>query len=106
MIVEVIFLHTVNRISVTFVNKDGSEKTICVPVGMSMLEAAHENDIELEGTDIKEMCTSLPLWFLPLWFYSQFMLGDKNICTFFVNKNKLVLFIYLVPWFYHFSSVH
>ncbi|XP_008658153.1 adrenodoxin-like protein 2, mitochondrial isoform X2 [Zea mays] len=36
-------------ISVTFVNKDGSEKTICVPVGMSMLEAAHENDIELEG---------------------------------------------------------
>nr|ACF82187.1 unknown [Zea mays]ACN25473.1 unknown [Zea mays]ACR33925.1 unknown [Zea mays] len=49
MIVEVIFLHTVNRISVTFVNKDGSEKTICVPVGMSMLEAAHENDIELEG---------------------------------------------------------
>ncbi|TKW19717.1 hypothetical protein SEVIR_4G038700v4 [Setaria viridis] len=36
-------------ISVTFVNKDGSEKTIRVPVGMSMLEAAHENDIELEG---------------------------------------------------------
>ena len=39
-----------HRISVTFVNKDGSEKTISVPVGMSMLEAAHENDIELEGT--------------------------------------------------------
>jgi ferredoxin len=37
------------KISVTFVNKDGSEKTIIVPVGMSMLEAAHENDIELEG---------------------------------------------------------
>lgn len=37
------------RISVTFVNKDGTEKTISVPVGMSMLEAAHENDIELEG---------------------------------------------------------
>ncbi|KAL6606797.1 hypothetical protein ACP70R_042450 [Stipagrostis hirtigluma subsp. patula] len=37
------------KISVTFVNKDGSEKTISVPVGMSMLEAAHENDIELEG---------------------------------------------------------
>jgi hypothetical protein len=40
-----------NRISVTFVNKDGTEKTISVPVGMSMLEAAHENDIELEGYD-------------------------------------------------------
>ncbi|KAM3208439.1 hypothetical protein ACQJBY_063236 [Aegilops geniculata] len=37
------------KISVTFVNKDGTERTISVPVGMSMLEAAHENDIELEG---------------------------------------------------------
>ncbi|XP_016462313.1 uncharacterized protein LOC107785503 [Nicotiana tabacum] len=36
-------------ISVTFVDKDGEEKHIKVPVGMSMLEAAHENDIELEG---------------------------------------------------------
>lgn len=38
------------RISVTFVDKDGEEKHIKVPVGMSMLEAAHENDIELEGS--------------------------------------------------------
>ncbi|KAF0903820.1 hypothetical protein E2562_029924 [Oryza meyeriana var. granulata] len=37
------------KISVTFVNKDGTEQKISVPVGMSMLEAAHENDIELEG---------------------------------------------------------
>ncbi|XP_050373348.1 adrenodoxin-like protein 2, mitochondrial [Argentina anserina] len=36
-------------ISVTFVDKDGDEKNIKVPIGMSMLEAAHENDIELEG---------------------------------------------------------
>ncbi|CAL1357426.1 unnamed protein product [Linum trigynum] len=36
-------------ISVTFVDKDGEEKQIKVPVGMSMLEAAHEHDIELEG---------------------------------------------------------
>ncbi|KAL2338817.1 hypothetical protein Fmac_013263 [Flemingia macrophylla] len=36
-------------ISVTFVDKDGEEKHIKVPVGMSMLEAAHENDIDLEG---------------------------------------------------------
>ena len=84
MIDEVIFLHTVHRISVTFVNEDGSEKTISVPVGMSMLEAAHENDIELEGTNIKEMCTSLPVWLLRLWFCSQFMLGDKNILIFFI----------------------
>ncbi|KAI4379587.1 hypothetical protein MLD38_005865 [Melastoma candidum] len=37
------------RISVTIVDKDGEEKKIMVPVGMSMLEAAHESDIELEG---------------------------------------------------------
>jgi ferredoxin len=37
------------RISITFVCKDGEEKDIKVPVGMSVLEAAHENDIELEG---------------------------------------------------------
>ncbi|KAL8256684.1 hypothetical protein R6Q59_028725 [Mikania micrantha] len=36
------------KISVTFFDKDG-EQEIKVPVGMSMLEAAHENDIELEG---------------------------------------------------------
>ena len=33
----------------TFVDKDGEEHHIKVPVGMSMLEAAVENDIELEG---------------------------------------------------------
>uniref|UniRef100_A0A6N2K2D3 2Fe-2S ferredoxin-type domain-containing protein n=1 Tax=Salix viminalis TaxID=40686 RepID=A0A6N2K2D3_SALVM len=38
-------------ISVAFVDKDGEETDIKVPIGMSMLEAAHENDIELEGKD-------------------------------------------------------
>ena len=42
-------LDDVCRISVTFVDKDGEEHHIKVPVGMSMLEAAHENDLELEG---------------------------------------------------------
>ncbi|KAG8391840.1 hypothetical protein BUALT_Bualt01G0228800 [Buddleja alternifolia] len=37
------------KINVTFVDKDGEETNIKVPVGMSMLEAAHENDIDLEG---------------------------------------------------------
>lgn len=36
-------------INVTFVENDGTEKHIKVPVGTSMLEAAHSNDIELEG---------------------------------------------------------
>ncbi|KAE8658013.1 2Fe-2S ferredoxin [Hibiscus syriacus] len=37
------------EISVTFVSKDGEDIPIRVPIGISMLEAAHENDIELEG---------------------------------------------------------
>ncbi|MCL7033167.1 hypothetical protein MKW94_012620 [Papaver nudicaule] len=39
----------VENISVIFVDKYGEEKTIKVRIGMSILEAAHENDIELEG---------------------------------------------------------
>jgi hypothetical protein len=39
------------RITVTFHDdKDGSTKTVQVPVGMSLLEAAHANDVDLEGT--------------------------------------------------------
>ncbi len=33
----------------TFVNKDGSETTIDAPIGLSILEVAHHNDIDLEG---------------------------------------------------------
>ncbi|KNA06655.1 hypothetical protein SOVF_179050 [Spinacia oleracea] len=36
-------------INVTFVETDGTEKQIKVPVGTNLLEAAHSNDIELEG---------------------------------------------------------
>ncbi|CAA7054606.1 unnamed protein product [Microthlaspi erraticum] len=37
------------KINVIFVDKDGEETHIKVPVGMNILEAAHQNDIELEG---------------------------------------------------------
>lgn len=37
----------------TFVDKDGDETQIKVPIGMSMLEAAHQNNIELEGKYVK-----------------------------------------------------
>ncbi|KAM7276965.1 hypothetical protein ACFE04_018831 [Oxalis oulophora] len=40
---------TEQMISVMFVGKDGEEQQIKVPIGTSMLEAAHYNDIELEG---------------------------------------------------------
>ncbi|KAG8462747.1 hypothetical protein KFE25_004723 [Diacronema lutheri] len=36
-------------VRITFVDKDGSEVPVDAPVGKSLLEVAHENDIELEG---------------------------------------------------------
>lgn len=33
----------------TFVNTDGTEKTVDAPIGLSVLEIAHKNDIALEG---------------------------------------------------------
>lgn len=105
MVDEVIFLHTVHRISVTFVNKDGSEKTISVPVGMSMLEAAHENDIELEGTNIKEMSLPFQCGYSLCGFVVSSCLVIR-IYGSFLYKNKLAMFNHLVPWFYHFLSIH
>ncbi|VVB07865.1 unnamed protein product [Arabis nemorensis] len=37
------------KITIVFVDKDGEEIPVKVPIGMSVLEAAHENDIDLEG---------------------------------------------------------
>ena len=34
---------------IIFVNKDGSETIIDAPIGLSLLEIAHHNDIDLEG---------------------------------------------------------
>lgn len=51
----------------TFVDKDGEEKPIKVPIGMSMLEAAHENDIELEGANFDIVLFSFIPKFMVLW---------------------------------------
>ena len=34
---------------ITFVLNDGSEKTVEAPIGLSVLEVAHKNNIDLEG---------------------------------------------------------
>jgi ferredoxin len=34
---------------ITFVNADGSEKEVDAPNGLSILEVAHKNDVDLEG---------------------------------------------------------
>ncbi len=35
--------------SITFVYPDGAEKTVDAPLGISILEVAHKNEISLEG---------------------------------------------------------
>ncbi|KAB5573109.1 hypothetical protein DKX38_000303 [Salix brachista] len=67
-----------DMISITFVGKDGEEKDIKVPVGMSMLEAAHENDIELEGKAWK-----IPP--APSFYHSDIFLCSSLILCFYVT---------------------
>lgn len=44
-----LLLFSFSSIAVTFINRDGSESDIRVPIGTNMLQAAHDNDIDLEG---------------------------------------------------------
>lgn len=65
------------KISVTFVDKDGEENHIKVPVGMSMLEAAHENDIELEGAcEASLACSTCHVVVTDVGYYNK--LGDPT----------------------------
>ncbi|XP_038710700.1 2Fe-2S ferredoxin-like [Tripterygium wilfordii] len=60
------------EISVTFVDKDGEENHIKVPVGMSMLEAAHENDIELEGAcEASLACSTCHVIVMDMDYYNK-----------------------------------
>jgi ferredoxin len=38
-----------NAVNVVFVDRAGEKKQILAPIGASLLEVAHANDIELEG---------------------------------------------------------
>ncbi|KAL4333333.1 hypothetical protein GQ457_07G039480 [Hibiscus cannabinus] len=59
-------------ISVTFVSKDGEEIPIQVPVGMSMLEAAHQNDIELEGAcEASLACSTCHVIVMDMEYYNK-----------------------------------
>lgn len=33
----------------TFIERDGTRKTVDAPVGLSVLEIAHQNDVDIEG---------------------------------------------------------
>ena len=46
----VIYVHGLRRIRVTYYDeKDKSETTVLVPLGENLLEAAHQNNVDLEG---------------------------------------------------------
>lgn len=34
---------------ITFIERDGNRKTVEAPIGLSLLEIAHKNDVDLEG---------------------------------------------------------
>ena len=36
--------------NVTFVDRDGAKKTVLVKAGLTLLEIAHQNDVDLEGS--------------------------------------------------------
>jgi 2Fe-2S ferredoxin len=38
-----------NRVTVHFINTDGTKTTVEAPVGLSVLEVAHQNGVDLEG---------------------------------------------------------
>ena len=45
------------RITVTFFDeKDGSESAVQVPLGTNLLEAAHNNEVDLEGKSAARRC--------------------------------------------------
>lgn len=46
---QCVYYSTNKLIKVTFIFQNGNEKVVSVESGTSILEAAHKNDIELEG---------------------------------------------------------
>lgn len=42
-------LKSVVRVQVTFIEKDGGERTVKAAVGQDLLSLAHSNEIDLEG---------------------------------------------------------
>ncbi|XP_047257608.1 adrenodoxin-like protein 2, mitochondrial [Capsicum annuum] len=62
----------VPRISVSFVDKDGEENHIKVHVGMFMLEVAHENNIELEGScEVLLVCSTCHVIVIDVVYYNK-----------------------------------
>lgn len=47
-----LLLHATCRITITYIDKEGKEHTVKAPLGKNLLEVAHDNEIDLEGTAV------------------------------------------------------
>lgn len=55
--------------NITFINPDGSRKQVNAPVGLSILEVAHQNNIDLEGACEGALaCSTCHVIVDPEWF--------------------------------------
>ncbi|KAF6146709.1 hypothetical protein GIB67_008995 [Kingdonia uniflora] len=79
-----LIFHISCRISVTFIDKDGEEKQINVPLGMSRLEAAHEKNIEFEGKGVTHaiLFNSLGIVLMTLFSILIFWSMRRLTCVF------------------------
>jgi ferredoxin len=55
-----LFLHVVAQslVKITYIEADGTEKVVDAPLGMNLMDVAHENNVELEGACGGELACS------------------------------------------------
>jgi len=53
----------------TFIERDGTRKTVDAPVGLSVLEIAHKNDVDIEGACEGSLaCSTCHIIVEPEWY--------------------------------------
>ena len=53
----------------TFINRDGSRREVEAPIGLSVLEIAHRNDIDIEGACEGSLaCSTCHVIVAPEWY--------------------------------------
>ena len=53
----------------TFIERDGTRKTVDAPIGLSVLEIAHRNDVDIEGACEGSLaCSTCHIVIEPEWY--------------------------------------
>ena len=53
----------------TFIERDGTRKTVDAPIGLSVLEIAHRNDVDIEGACEGSLaCSTCHIIIEPEWY--------------------------------------